>query len=144
MRHAIRVPQTTSKHTRTPPDVPRSHPKPIITNGERFVTSMHSCLTYGMLCISGKYLVQQMQLEVNMQARAVLWGHSMTIGRVWVGLLRLIHLHVHSAITPHIPCNAGPEHPTSERANVFRLTLRYKSVCLLKRGWPWLLITCFT
>ena len=106
MRHAIRVPQTTSKHTRTPPDVPRSHPKPIITNGERFVTSMHSCLTYVMLCISGKYLVQQMQLEVKMQARAVLGGYPMAIGRVWVGLLRLIHLHVHSAIPPHIPADA--------------------------------------
>ena len=65
--------------------------------------------------------MQQMQLEVNMQARAVLGGHCMTIGRVWVGLLRLIHLHVHSAITPHIHsmANAGPEHPTSERASVF-------------------------
>ena len=134
MRHAISVPQTTSKHTRTPPDVPRSHPKPIITNGKRFVTSMHSCLTYVMLCISGKYLVQQMQLEVNMQARAVLGGHSMTIGRVWVGLLRLIHLHVHSAIPPHIPCYAGPEHPTSERASVFGTALRYNSVCVPKRG----------
>ena len=50
--------------------------------------------------------MQQMQLEVKMQAGAVLGGYSMTIGRVWGGLLRLIHLHVHSAITPHIPCHA--------------------------------------
>ena len=62
-----------------------------------------------MLCISGKYLVQQMQLEVNMQARAVLGGHCMTIGRVWVGLLRLIHLHMHSAIPPHIPALTDTE-----------------------------------
>ena len=144
MRHAIRVPQATSKHTRTPPDVPRSRPKPTITNGERFVTSMHSCLTYVMLCISGKYLVQQMQLEVKMQARAVLGGHSMTIGRVWVGLLRLIHLHVHSAITPHIPCNAGPEHPTSERASAFGTALRCNSACVPERGRYGDYISCFT
>ena len=50
--------------------------------------------------------MQQMQLEVKMQARAVLGGHYMTIGRVWVGLLRLIHLHVHSAFPPHIPADA--------------------------------------
>ena len=31
---------------------------------------------------------------------------SMPMGHVWVGLLRLIHLHVHSAIPPHIPCDA--------------------------------------
>ena len=144
MRHAIRVPQTTSKHTRTPSDVTRSRPKPVITNGERFVTFMHSCLTYVMLCISGKYLVQQMQLEVNMQPRAVLGGHCMTIGRVWVGLLCLIHLHVHSAITPHIPCNAAPEHPTSERASVFGTALRCNSVCVPKRGLYGDYISCFT
>ena len=134
MRHAIRVPQATSKHTRTPPDVPRRRPKPTITNGKRFVTFMHSCLTYVMLCISGKYLVQQMQLEVKMQVRAVWVCVSMPMGHVWVCWLCLIHLHVHSAITPHIPCNAGPEHPTSERASVFGTALRCNIVCVPKRG----------
>ena len=50
--------------------------------------------------------MQQMQLEVKMQARAVLGGHSMTIGRVWVGLLRLVRLRAHYANPPHIPADA--------------------------------------
>ena len=73
MGHALRPLPGTPKRTRATPDVPRSAPKPNNTNGKRLDILMHSLLTYAISCISDKYHVQQMQLEVKMQATAG-WG----------------------------------------------------------------------
>ena len=63
----------TPKRTRAIPDVPRSPPKPVITNGKRYDILMHSHLELIISSISDKYHAQQMQLEVKMQAKAG-WG----------------------------------------------------------------------
>ena len=143
MGYAPRPLPGTTERTRTALDVPRSPPKPNNTNGKRFDIFM---------CLHLKLIIHASQINAmhsrcswrsrckSKRVRGFYYHHRSGLGGLVGSELTCMYIfksHLTSMSRRMIQ-------PTSERANAFRLTLRYKSVCVPKRGWPWLLIPCFT